>query len=222
MVVLCLEPTFRVMDRSGFASGTRAVAMKLWRGRLPKRPAEVLVRELYKAENRGKKAPSGSQDMVGLIYPGINRLDYDVGVHGGVFPSQIESLRTRSVARWLESVLHVLPVQPRPEGYNPLGEKRLKPRWVARLGQSGKDCFDAIKQMNLKALGESMNECMLCWEALLPNVVCHPALTLDLKALLRAYQRSYPGAMYSGCGGGYLLVASNKPVPGSFPVTIRL
>ncbi len=39
MVVVQIEPNFRPMDRSGIASGTRAVAMKLWRGRLPNAPA---------------------------------------------------------------------------------------------------------------------------------------------------------------------------------------
>jgi len=38
------------------------------------------------------------------------------------------------VARWVERVLHVLPVEPRPESYNPLGKKNLAPKWVARLG----------------------------------------------------------------------------------------
>jgi hypothetical protein len=28
--------------------------------------------------------------------------------------------------------------------------------------------------------------------------------------------------MYSGCGGGYLFVVSEEPVPGSFHVDIRL
>ena len=91
MVVVQIEPDFRPMDRSGIASGTRAVAMKLWRGKLPERPREELVQELYEAENKGKAEPSGSQDMIGLIYPGINRLDYDYEVHGGVFPTHIES-----------------------------------------------------------------------------------------------------------------------------------
>ena len=46
------------------ASGTRAIATKLWKGRLPNRPPEQLVRELYEAENKGKSAPSGSQDLI--------------------------------------------------------------------------------------------------------------------------------------------------------------
>ncbi len=221
MVVVALEPTFRVMDRSGCASGTRAVATKLWRGRLPARPPEELVRELYEAENHGKAEPSGSQDMIGLVYPGINRLDYDFAANGGVFPSHIETLDRMRPARWLEKILHLLPVEPRPDGYSPLGRKNLDPKWILRLGQTGKDCFDAIRQMDVNALGTSLNQTMLCWEKLLPHVVQHPLIKCDLKALLKVYQNNFPGAMFSGCGGGYLLVASKEKVPGSFQVTVR-
>ena len=221
MVVVQIEPDFRPMDRSGIASGTRAVAMKLWKGKLPNRPPADLVRELYTAENKGKKNPSGSQDMIGLIYPGVNRLDYDYTVEGGVFPSHIESLADTRTARWLEKVLYLLPVEPRPLGYDPLGKKNLDPKWVARLGKSGQDCFDAIRCRDVKALGAALNLNMKCWETLLPHVVRHPLIKVDLMALLQAYQRSYPGAMYSGCGGGYLIVASDKPVPGTFQVKVR-
>jgi hypothetical protein len=223
MVVVQIEPDFRPMDRSGIASGTRAIAMKLWRGKLPKRAPEELVRELYETENKGKAEPSGSQDMIGLVYPGINRLDYDFKVSGGVFPSHIESCNQAKVARWLEKVLYLVAIEPRPEGYSPLGVKNLKPEWVARLGQSGKDCYDAIVNMDAKALGASFNENMKCWETLLPHVVRHPLIRLDLMALLKAYQREYVGAMYSGCGGGYLLVVSeDKPVPGGFNARVRV
>lgn len=222
MVVVSLEPNFRPMDRAGCATGTRAIAAKLWNGRLPGRAPELLVRELYAAENKDKAQPSGSQDMIGLVYPGVSRLDYDYSVHGGMFPAHIESVTSRRAARWLERVLHVLAIEPRPEGYNPLGIRRLEPRWIARLGDTGRRCFDAIARQDLGALGASMNDCMVCWERILPQVLHHALLKVDLKSILRAYQRAYPGAMYSGCGGGYLFVVSNTPVPGSFKITVRL
>lgn len=222
MVVVSLEPTFRVMDRAGCASGTREIATQLWRGRLPSRPASQLVRELYDAENNGRKQPSGSQDMIGLIYPGISRLDYDFAQHEGVFPGAIESIIDPRIARWLERVLYVLPIEPRPPGYNPLRKKNLDPKWIQRLGRTGKDCFAAIEHKDLRALGASMNECMLCWEKILPHTVKDPLIRYDLKGILRAYQRHYAGAMYSGCGGGYLFVVSDEPVPGGFQVTIRV
>jgi hypothetical protein len=222
MVVVQIEPNFRPMDRSGFASSTRAIAMNLWNGKVPNRPRAELVRELYEAENRGKAEPSGSQDMIGLIYPGVNRLDYDYVVHGGVFPSHIESCNSRKVARWLEKTLHLIAVEPRPDAYSPLGVKNLDGRWVARLGQSGRDCYEAIVARDVRALGAALNLNMESWEALLPQVVRHSLLRVDLMPLLKAYQQEYPGVMYSGCGGGYLIVASEKPVHGAFHVNIRV
>lgn len=222
MVVVGLQPEFRFMDRAGFATGTRLVALKRWGDRLPDRPAAELVRELYMAENEHKPEPSGSQDMIGLIYPGVSRLDYDYAFEGGFFPRHIESNNDPAVAHWLEQVINVLPVEPRPPGYNPLGVRDLDPDWIARLGRTGRQCFDAILARDERGLGASMNECMECWEAILPHTVRHPSLTVDLKALLKCYQDRYPGAMYSGCGGGYLYVVSREPVPGSFRVKIRI
>lgn len=222
MVVVSLEPSFRVMDRAGCASGTRAIACRIWKGHLPKRPPEELVRELYHAENNGKSEPSGSQDMVGLVYPGISRLDYDFAGNGGIFPIQVESLTDAASAGWLERVLNVLPVEARPEGYSPLGKKNLDPAWIARLGSTGRTCFEAIQKRDLRRLGESFNQCMVCWERILPHTVSHSSIKVDLKRLLAVYQQEYPGAMYSGCGGGYLLVLSEEPVPGAFKVQVRL
>jgi hypothetical protein len=110
---------------------------------------------------------------------------------------------------------------PRPDGYAPLGVKNLDPKWIRRLGQSGKDCYDAIIQRNAVKLGASMNECMKCWEAILPRTVRHPAIKTDLIGILKAYQADSHGAMYSGCGGGYLYVVAEKPVPGGFRVRVR-
>jgi len=104
MVVVGLEPTCWFMERAGFATGTRDVALKLWNRRLPARDPAELVRQLYAEENRGKSDPSGSQDMIGLVYPGVSRLDYDFAHEGGIFPKQIESNNDPSLARWLEAV----------------------------------------------------------------------------------------------------------------------
>src|ERR1035441_4184607 len=90
MVVVSLEPDRWFMDRAGFASGTRKVAQRIWNGVLPDRPREDLVRELYQAENDGRPEPSGSQDMIGLIYPGVSRLDYDAANEGGLLPAHVE------------------------------------------------------------------------------------------------------------------------------------
>lgn len=222
MVVVALEPTCRFMERCGMGTSTRKIAAALWGNKLPDGDPEKLMRELYAAENAGQAEPSGSQDMAGLVYPGINRLDYDFAHEGGYFPMHIESNNDPGVARWLERVLHMVPIAQRPPGYNPLGEKNLDPAWIKRLGLSGKECFDAIVAQDVGRLGASMNECMKCWEAILPHTVRHPTITIDLMAILDYYQSRYAGAMYSGSGGGYIYVVSEEEVPGSFHVNVRI
>ena len=148
-------------------------------------------------------------------------MDFDIEHKGGVFPKHIESNNDPDVAQWLEEVVYMLPIAQRPEGYNPLGEKNLDPRHIRRLGQTGRNCYDAILAKDTKGLADSMNECMDCWETLLPHVVRHPTITVDLLGILKAYQSRYLGAMYSGCGGGYLYVISEEPVPGGIRVSIR-
>lgn len=223
MVVVSLQPSVRYMERSGLATGTRRVAQQLWADQLPTdRPPDVLVRELYQAENEDQDQPSGSQDMCGLIYPGISRLDYDAAVEGGWFPSHIESTSDPEIVAWLERVVHLVPVGSRPDGYDPLLTRHLDPAWVARLGACGVACYDAIVAMDLVALGESLNESSLAWRAILPNVYEHETIKIDLWGLLMAYMADYPGAMQSGCGGGYIIVASDEPPPGSARITVRV
>ncbi|MCL4561082.1 MAG: hypothetical protein M1281_10750 [Chloroflexi bacterium] len=203
-------------------TSTRKVALKIWGDSLPDRDPAELTRELYAAENASKPEPSGSQDMAGIIYPGISRLDYDFSYEGGFYPAQVESTQDAQIARWLEEVIYMIPVAQRPRNYFPLGEKNLDPVWIARLGRSGKDCYEAILAKNSRALGASMNLCMACWEKILPQTVRHPLITTDLMALLGYYQQRYAGAMYSGCGGGYLYVVSDEPVSGAFQVQVRI
>ena len=177
---------------------------------------------LYRAENATQSEPSGSQDMAGLIYPGINRLDYDYAYAGGYFPVHVETCRDPETAGWLESVLYMVPVNQRPVGYGPLSVQNLDPDWIRRLGRSGKACYEAILARDTIALGASMNECMACWQVLLPHTVRHPTLQLDLAGLLEFYQQRYNGAMFSGCGGGYLYVVSEEPVPGGCRIQVRV
>ena len=223
MVVVSLQPIVRFMERCGIATGTRNVARKIWNDKLPTgRPRDELMRELYKAENENLADKSGSQDMIGTIYPGISRLDYDHAHEGGVFPQRIESTNDPAIVAWLEKVIHFIPVAPRPPGYNPLTIKNLDSEAIAALGQSGKDCWAAILARDVNRLGQSMIDCTKAYLKILPHTLLHPTLNaFDYVKFQEDYQRSFPGAMYSGCGGGYMIIASEGPVEGAFKIKIR-
>ena len=59
------------------------------------------------------------------------------------------------------------------------------------------------------------------WRAILPNIYEHDTIKGDLWGLLEGYMSEYPGAMQSGCGGGYIIVASDEPPAGSARITVR-
>ena len=222
MVVVSLQPTMRFMDRCGMGTSTRKVMMQIWNGKIPEGNPMELVRKAYAAENEWRPSPSGSQDMAGIIYPGINRLDYDYHHEGGCFPVHVESNTDPETALWLDQHIYMVPIAQRPHGYDPLESQHLEPEWVHRLGQTGRDCFDAILAKDATGLGQSMNDCMVCWETILPRTVFDTTISLDLMEILAFYQKRYYGAMYSGCGGGYIYVVSDEPVPGGFQVKVRV
>ena len=136
-------------------------------------------------------------------------------------PARVETCTAPETIAWLEKAMKILPVSQRPEGYNPLETRRLDPGMVRRLGASGWACWEAILSRDLPGLARSFNETMEAWVALLPGTVRHQSLEVDLEAILAWYRRRYGGALYSGCGGGYLFVPTEEEVPGSFRIRVR-
>jgi hypothetical protein len=127
IVVVNVQPTFRFMERSGLATGTRRAVLRLWKNGLPAGDPMDLMKQLYDFENQNQPEPSGSQDMIGLLCPGIHRLDYDANTKAVCFPSTSNRASIRTSPSWLENVIHILPVEPRPPDYSPLGVKNLDP-----------------------------------------------------------------------------------------------
>ena len=153
----------------------------------------------------------------------MSRLDYDYNHCGGLFPRHIENNTDPDIARWLESVINVLPVAPRPPGYSPRGILNLEGNTdlISRLGKTGQNCYDGILAKDIEKVGAAMTETMRCWETLVPHSFSHSTITMDLLSLLKYYQERYPGACYSGCGGGYLYILSEESLPGTHRVKVR-
>ena len=78
VVVAQIWPTIEFNDRSGMATSSRKVALDIWGNRYPDGDPEKNAQLLFGAENPpGTKHVSGSQDHLGLLCPGINRLLYE-------------------------------------------------------------------------------------------------------------------------------------------------
>ncbi len=214
VVVAQMWPTRDFNDRSGMATSSRKVAMELWGNQYPGGDPVRNAQLLFGAENPpGSEYISGTQDHIGLLVPGVSRIDYD----GKFWPKHIESTVDPETCDWLSQVLHFAPLQPRPEGYNPILSKNLDPAIIKRLGKSGDDCYKAILKKDVKLLGESMKETFLCWSEMLPYTV--PQWVME--EMQTNYFPKYSGAITSGSGGGYIVFPSEEEVEGTIKVKIR-
>jgi len=224
VVVVQIQPTLTFKDRCGICSSTRQILMRKYPKGVPANiDKRELATELYYWENERKVPIGGSQDAFGSVYPGINLLHYDFRYHNGVVPKTVSSIMDPRTARWFERNFWIVDcVGPRPEGYNPFdGGRFATQKVVEQIGKSGHDCFAAIKAHDLKALGASFNLCSSAWRKMLPAIFEHPTIDVPVMEKMRYYQRKFAGAMPSGCGVGYIYVASSEPVEGGFQVKVN-
>ncbi len=214
VVVAQVWPDFDFNDRSGMATSSRKVGMELWGNKLPSGNPLRNAQLLFGAENPpGSEYVSGSQDHIGLLVPGISRLDYK----GSFWPEKIETTTDSEICEWLSGVLNFAPLVPRPEGYDPLLKKNLDDRLVKRLGDSGALCYEAILKKDAGLLGEAMKESFLVWREMLPCTV--PDWVME--EMETNYFPKYRGAITSGSGGGYVVFPSEQEVEGTVKIRIR-
>jgi cytidyltransferase-like protein len=213
-VVAQIWPTIDFNDRSGMATSSRKVAQELWNNNFPKGDTIRNAQLLFGAENPPyTKYISGSQDQIGILAPGVNRLYYD----GGFWPARIDSCVDPEICDWLSKVLHLIPLEPRPEGYDPIKLKNLELSIVKELAEAGNNCYDAILKKDVSGLGKSMTETFLAWRKMLPYTV--PDWLME--KMESKYLYNFPGAITSGSGGGYVVVASETPIEGAIQIKVK-
>jgi cytidyltransferase-like protein len=214
VVVAQIWPDIDFSDRSGLATSSRKVGIQLWGDRYPDGAPEQNAKLLFGAENPpGKKYISGSQDHLGLLMPGLNKLYYN----GGFWPEKIESSIDKDICNWLSDVIHMIPLEPRPDGYDPLEVMYLEQHLIKELGEAGDLCWESILKKNITGLGKALTNTFLLWKKILPLTVPDWVMT----EMETRYFPYYPGAITSGAGGGYVVVVSEKEIEGSIKIRVR-
>jgi cytidyltransferase-like protein len=214
VVVAQIWPTMDFNNRSGLATSSREFGIKIWGDRYPEGDPLQNAKILFGAENPpGTEYVAGSQDHLGLLMPGVNRLYYN----GSYWPDKIQSSVDKDTCDWLSNVIHLVPLKPRPDGYNPLKEKHLEKLIIKELGEAGDRCWDNIIKKDITGLGKAMSDTLISWKKILPLTVPDDIM----KEIETKYFSNYPGAITSGCGGGYILVVSETEVPGAIKIKVR-
>jgi cytidyltransferase-like protein len=214
VVVTQIWPTMDFNNRSGLATSSRDFGIKIWGNRYPDGDPLENAKILFGAENPpGKKYVSGSQDHLGLLLPGVNQLSYN----GGYWPEKIESLTDKGTCDWLSDVIHLVPLEPRPTGYDPLKIRNLKKSFIRELGEAGDRCWESILKKDINGLGRALTNTLITWRKMLPLTVPDDIMTkMETK-----YFNNYAGAVTSGAGGGYVIVISEVEIEGAIKIKVR-
>ncbi|CAN5425892.1 hypothetical protein BH11ARM1_BH11ARM1_01170 [soil metagenome] len=214
VLTLSLEPTHAFDDRGGMSSSTRHTAISLWGPKLPVGDLERMSHVLFCVENPpGTPYISGSQDSIGIVYPGLNRLEYD----GKYWPESIESVHDSAVLNFLEDHLQFLPLGQRLPEYDVLADTRISREGAKALADAADACWKAILALDAVAFGQAFRESYEAQIAMYPNMV--DARVLDA---IREHTNEALGFKLSGAGGGgYLVLVRREDYPGALRIKIR-
>ncbi|HZK97731.1 MAG TPA: adenylyltransferase/cytidyltransferase family protein [Prolixibacteraceae bacterium] len=215
VITISIEPEYEFNDRSGMSSSTRAKAIELWQTDIPEGDKEKLARTLFCVENPpGTSYVSGSQDSIGIVFPGVNKLDY---LLENYWPKQITSVTDENTLTWIEQHLWLINLSPRENGYNVLSDTNINKEGAKRLADAAEGVWKAISDRDLAAFGESVRKSFEAQVAMFPHMV-NPYILEQIKF----YEPEALGWKISGAGGGgYLVLVSDQPIRNGIQLKIR-
>lgn len=214
VITISLEPTLEFNERSGMASSTRRHARELWGPKIPPGNYEKLARILFCFDNPpGTKVISGSQDSIGLVFPGLACAYYD----NNYWPSRIEHRMDEALLHFVDSSLYLVPLGPRYEGYDVLLDTDINRENAKALAEAADGHWQAILNQDIAAFGQTMQAGFEAQVAMFPHMY-----NQRVAALIEEYRSRALGWKLSGAGGGgYLILVSDKPIPEAVRVIAR-
>lgn len=214
VVTISIEPTHAFNERSGMATSTRNAAIDLWGPRLPADKPERLAKILFAYENPpGTKEVSGSQDAIGIVFPGLAYSYYG----GGYWPQRIDRLLDGDALSFVEQALNLVAIGPREDNFDVLSGTRITRERAQALAEAADDLWDAIQARDLTEFGAAMRRSYEAQIAMFPRMV-----TPQVEALIAQHRDHALGWKLCGAGGGgYLVLVSNHPISGAERIVAR-
>jgi len=214
VITISIEPTIEFNDRSGMASSTRRAALDLWGPRLPAGDPHKLAKILFCYDNPpGTKEISGSQDAIGIVFPGLNKSWYE----GEYWPTRIESVQDEATLQFIEQSMNLIPLGPRTSGFNVLSNTRIDRQGAKALSDATENCWQAILDHDIYRFGRYFRQSFESQIAMFPNMVNE-----SIWELIDQYRDKVLGWKLSGAGGGgYLIFIAEKPIENAIRIIIR-
>ena len=204
VLTISIEPDYEFNDRSGMSTSTRKKAIEIWQTDIPHGDMEKLAKTLFCFENPpGKTEISGSQDSLGIVLPGLNKLDYD----DNYWPCKITSVHDEDILKWIENHIYMIALSPRRNAYNVLSGTDITREKVKNLANAAEHCWKAILDKDIQAFGNAFRASFEAQIAMFPNMVDD-----EILETLEQQKDDAVGWKLSGAGGGgYLIFVAEHP-----------
>jgi cytidyltransferase-like protein len=214
VITISLEPTIEFNDRSGMATSTRHKMIDLWGNKLPVDHYEKIAKILFCYDNPpGTKIISGSQDAIGLVFPGLNKSWYE----GEYWPTRIDSVLDERILQFIEQSLYMIPLGPRQPGFDVLSNTCIDTVRAKALSEAAEACWDAILACDVNNFGIYTRLGFEAQIAMFPHM-----MNETLFHLIEQYRNQARGWKVSGAGGGgYLILVSDRPIENAVRITVR-
>lgn len=214
VLTISIEPTIEFNNRSGMSSSTRNKAIELWKAQLPDGDAQQLAKILFSYENPpGTKNIAGSQDALGIVLPGLNKLNYNASY----WPHAIESVLDESILSFIENNLYLIPLDPRHNEYDVLSNNHISETGARALAEAATACWESILAKDINGFGKAFTQSFEAQIHMFPNMV-----DAQLLSTIEQWSANTLGHKLSGAGGGgYLILISETPIPNAIQIKIR-
>ena len=214
VITISIQPDYNFNDRSGMSSSTRKKAIQLWKTDIPEGNKELLAKTLFSFENPpGTKIISGSQDSIGIVFPGVNKLNYDRGKY---WPESIQSETNNETLSFIENHLWFITLSPRVGDFDVLARTDITSEKAKNLADATEKCWAAIQSRDLKHFAKAIRESFDSQVAMFPQMVNSAILEI-----IENYRDEALGWKLSGAGGGgYLVLVSDKPIKNALKIRI--
>ncbi|MCO6498323.1 MAG: adenylyltransferase/cytidyltransferase family protein [Chitinophagaceae bacterium] len=215
VITISIEPTVEFNNRSGMASSSRNKAIELWKTVIPAGNPEQLAKVLFSYENPpGTQQISGSQDSIGIVFPGLNKLNYKSGDY---WPASIESVYDEDILQWLEDKIYLLTLGPRVGTYDVLADTNINEENAKALADAAEGCWEAILRKDLQSFGKYFTDSFYSQIKMFPRMVDD-----EIMSLVDQYKDQCVGYKLSGSGGGgYLILISDRDIDNALRIKIR-
>lgn len=214
VLTISIEPEYEFNSRSGMSTSSRKAAIEMWHVDIPEGDKETLAKMVFRYENPpGSPYISGSQDAIGIVMPGLNRLNYK----GGYWPENIETVKDTEVLDFIEKNLWLIPMAPREVAYDVLENTYIDAAGAERLARAAIACWDAINAKDVVAWGKACTDSFNAQTAMFPNMLAEHVVKAinEYKDYVKGYKITGAG------GGGYLVIINDEPVKNALQIRIR-